>query len=189
MNGQRSGRIHLEVARGTPELGSRAQSLPDRLGRPTNLSNGVRSDWLCSGYLGLPTHRLSNPICPNFPVYDLAPGLLISPLAGALVDRWERRQTMLLSDGIAGVCTLVVALLLLADQLEIWQIYLATAVISICSEFQWLAYSAATTLLVLSHQLGRAAGIVQLAEAAARIVAPFLAGVLLVLVDFVENYD
>lgn len=113
-------------------------------------------------------------------LFTTLPGLLISPLAGALVDRWERRQTMILSDGIAGICTLMLALLLLADQLEIWQIYLATAVISICSEFQWLAYSAATTLLVPPHQLGRAAGMVQLAEAAARIVAPSLAGVLLV---------
>lgn len=87
---------------------------------------------------------------------------------------------MLLSDGIAGVSTLVLASLLLANQLEIWQIYLAMAVSSICSAFQWLAYSAATTLLVPPHQLGRAAGMVQLAEGAAQIVAPALAGVLLV---------
>lgn len=113
-------------------------------------------------------------------LFTSLPGLLASPIAGALVDRWERRQVMLLCDSMAGVTTLVLALLLLANQLQVWQIYLGMAVISVCSSFQWLAYSAATTLLVPHHQLGRANGMVQLAEGLAQIVAPALAGLLLV---------
>jgi MFS family permease len=30
----------------------------------------------------------------------ILPGLVISPLAGALVDRWDRRWTMILSDSV-----------------------------------------------------------------------------------------
>ena len=64
------------------------------------------------------------------------PGIVISPIAGTLVDRWDRRWTMLLGDCGAGLSTLAIALLLLADRLELWHIYLATSVCSTCSAFQ-----------------------------------------------------
>jgi MFS family permease len=99
------------------------------------------------------------------------PGIIISPLAGALVDRWERRWAMILSDSGAGLSTLVIALLLLSNHLEIWHIYIATAVGSIFNAFQWPAYTAAITLLVPKRHLGRASGMTQLGEAVALIAA------------------
>jgi DHA3 family macrolide efflux protein-like MFS transporter len=120
------------------------------------------------------------------------PGIVFSPIAGALVDRWDRRQAMILSDTGAGLCTLSIALLFLAGRLEVWHIYIVLAVSSTFSAFQWPAYSAATTLLVSKENLGRASGMVQLSEAAAQIGAPVLAGALIgviqiqgvILVDF-----
>jgi MFS family permease len=107
------------------------------------------------------------------------PGILFSPIAGALVDRWDRRKAMILSDIGAGVCTLSMALLLMADRLEVWHIYIAMGISSTFSAFQWPAYSAATTLLVPKEHLGRASGMVQTGEAAAQIISPVLAGVLM----------
>ena len=107
------------------------------------------------------------------------PGIIFSPIAGALVDRWDRRKAMILSDIGAGVCTLSMALLLMADRLEVWHIYIAMGISSTFSAFQWPAYSAATTLLVPKEHLGRASGMVQIGEAAAQIISPVLAGVLL----------
>ena len=40
------------------------------------------------------------------------PNILLAPLAGALVDRWDRRWAMILSEGGAGLSTLVLATLL-----------------------------------------------------------------------------
>ena len=80
--------------------------------------------------------------------FTMLPGLLISPLAGALVDRCDRRWVMILSDSIAGMSTLSIALLVATGQLQIWHIYLATTISSLSNAFQWSAYGAATTLLV-----------------------------------------
>lgn len=74
-------------------------------------------------------------------------------------------------------------LLLLAGRLEVWHIYLTNAVSSIFSAFQWPAYSAATTLLVPKKHLGRASGMVQFSEAAARIFSPVLGGLLVVTIQ------
>ena len=88
------------------------------------------------------------------------PAPLLSPVAGALVDRWDRRRTMILSDTIAAVSTLVIALLLTAGGLEIWHIYLLTTVNAASSAFQVPAFSASTTLLVPKRHLVRAGGMV-----------------------------
>ena len=108
-------------------------------------------------------------------VFTSLPGIVFSPIAGALVDRWDRRKAMLLSDLGAGACTLSIVLLLAFDQLETWHIYLIMAISSTFSAFQWPAYSAATSLLVPKEQYGRASGIVQMGEAVAQIAAPVTA--------------
>ena len=121
------------------------------------------------------------------------PLILISPVAGAVVDRWNRRWIMILGDSGAGLSTLVVALLFATGRLEIWHIYLTTAFSSTFSAFQRPAYTSAITQLVPKQHLGRAGGMTQLGEALAQLVAPVLAGFLLVtiqlqgiiLIDFV----
>ena len=108
------------------------------------------------------------------------PNLLVSPFAGALVDRWDRRWVMIMSDTGAGLATLAIAILYMTDNLQVWNIILATAVNSAFSTFQWPAYSAVTTLLVPKEQLGRAGGMVQIGEAISNLVAPAAAGALYV---------
>jgi MFS family permease len=110
------------------------------------------------------------------------PNLLVSPFAGALVDRWDRRWVMIMSDTGAGLATLLVAVLYMTDNLQVWNIILATALNSAFSTFQWPAYSAVTTLLVPKKQLGRASGMVQIGEAMSQLLAPAAAGALFVTV-------
>jgi len=116
-------------------------------------------------------------------LFVMLPSILMSPLAGALVDRWNRRWAMILSDTGAAMSTLAIALLVMTDNLEIWHIYLATAITSTFSAFQWPAYSAAITLLVPKQHFGRASGMTQLAEAVAQLISPVLGGVLLVTIQ------
>ncbi len=108
------------------------------------------------------------------------PGVLFSPVAGALVDRFPRRWMMILSDTGAGLTTVVIFALLLTDNLQIWHIYVANFVASLFGTFQWPAYSAATTMLVPQAQLGRASGMVQMADAIGQLLAPGIAGALFV---------
>lgn len=111
-------------------------------------------------------------------LFTFLPSIVLLPLAGVFVDRWDRRSCMLLSDAGAACSTIAVAFLLFTGQLEVWQIYCAVAVNSTFSAFRWPAYTAATTLLVPKQYLGRANGMLQLGHAASQLVAPVLAGVL-----------
>jgi MFS family permease len=108
------------------------------------------------------------------------PALLLSPFAGALVDRWPRRTAMILSDAGAALGTLAIAVLVATDNLEIWHLYIALSVSGAFGAFQYPAYSAATTLLVPKEHYGRAAGLVQLAGSAGGVLGPFLGAAVLV---------
>lgn len=110
------------------------------------------------------------------------PGLLVAPLAGAIVDRADRRRIMILSDTGSALLTLLIALLLLAGRLEVWHIYLTTIAASIILAFQGPAHAASTPLIVPEEQLGRANGMAQIGGAASQIAAPVLAGALLALI-------
>jgi MFS family permease len=126
-------------------------------------------------------------------LFAVLPSVVVSPLVGALVDRWNRRSVMIFSDSGAAISTLAVALLLLAGRLEIWHIYLATVINATLSVFQRPALSAAMPLIVPKEHLGRANGMVQAVQASGQLISPVLAGVLVgmiqvhgvLLIDFV----
>lgn len=108
------------------------------------------------------------------------PGILISPFAGVLVDRWDRRKVLIFSDLGAALSTFGILLLVMADMLQVWHIYIAVAIISLFGAIQEPASQATVSILVPKERLGRANGMMQIGPAASRIVAPFLAGILLV---------
>jgi MFS transporter, DHA3 family, macrolide efflux protein len=111
------------------------------------------------------------------------PLIIISPLAGVLVDRWNRPWVMILSDFGAALATVAIALLIATNRIEIWHIYLATAISSSFCALQLPAYTAATTLLVPKQHLVRASGMMQLAGSATQLISPVLGGVLLGIIN------
>lgn len=111
------------------------------------------------------------------------PGVLISPLAGALVDRWDRRWVMFWSDVGPGVVTLVYAYLLWQDSLSLWHVYVGVAINAIFSSFQWPAYIAAITMLVERKDYGRVNGMLEFGQAGTSIAAPALAALFLTFMD------
>ena len=110
----------------------------------------------------------------------VAPSIILSPLAGALVDRWNRKLVIILADLAAWVVTLAWLLILLTSgDLELWQIYLGNIVAGAFNALQFPAFSAAVTLLIPKEQYGRASGMLNFAGAASEILAPVFAGALL----------
>lgn len=113
-------------------------------------------------------------------VFGLVPLILLSPVAGALVDRWNRKLVMMLSDLGAGAATIIIFLLYNADSLEIWHLYVAAVFTGAFQTFQWPAYSAAIAMMVPKQQYVRANALYGLAEGASGILAPSLAAALIV---------
>ncbi|MEG4916334.1 MFS transporter [Microcoleus sp. B7-D4] len=116
-------------------------------------------------------------------LFTYLPGTLLSPIAGTLVDCYDRRKVMIASNCGSGLSSLVMAWLFFAGRLETWQIYLALAVVSTCNILLFSAYTAAITLLVPKQHFSRASGLVQLAQAASQILAPMLAGMLVITIQ------
>ncbi len=112
-------------------------------------------------------------------LFIMLPGILIAPIAGAFVDRWNRRVCMIISDCVAMSCTIAIALLVTFGHLEVWHIYLGIALSSIFNTLGNLAYTASISSLVPKQHLGRASGMVQIADATAQLISPILAGVFL----------
>lgn len=111
--------------------------------------------------------------------FSFVPTLLVSPFAGALVDRWNRKFVMMLSDLAAVLSTVVVLLLFSAGNLQIWHLYVTGAFAGAFGAFQFPAYSAAVTTMVSKEQYGRASGMLSTAQFASSIFAPVLAAILL----------
>jgi DHA3 family macrolide efflux protein-like MFS transporter len=112
-------------------------------------------------------------------VFFITPFLLISPIAGVLVDRHNRKMMMMVSDLAAGVATIGILALQALGILEIWHLYATSIVYGLGMAFQWPAYSAAIATMVPKEQLGRANGMMSLIEAGPGVIAPLLAGALL----------
>ena len=114
--------------------------------------------------------------------FFITPLLLLSPVAGALVDRSNRKLMMMLSDLASGLATVAVAILYVSGHLQIWHLYVTGAISGAFQAFQWPAFSAAITLMLPKEQYGRANGMMGLAESGSGILAPILAGALLGLI-------
>jgi len=111
--------------------------------------------------------------------FSFAPLVLVSPVAGALVDRWNRKLTMMLSDLAAGLSTIAVLLLYMSGNLQIWHLYVANAFAAAFQAFQFPAYSAAVTTMVKKEQYGRASGMLSLAQNISGVFSPVAAAILL----------
>ena len=126
-------------------------------------------------------------------LFGSLPRVLLLPVAGSVADRWNRRWLMILGDTGNALATLAIVLLLSFGSLEVWHIYVLSAVGSALGSFQEPAYQASITMLVPKDRLTRANGMVQSAGSLGGILAPPLAGFLfvtiglggIVLIDFV----
>lgn len=95
------------------------------------------------------------------------------------MDRLDRRKVMLFADLGAGVTTVALLGFYLTGNLQIGHLYAAQVLAGIFEAFQGPAYAATTTLLVDKAHYGRIDGLRALAQNSAMVIAPFLAGLLL----------
>lgn len=111
--------------------------------------------------------------------FHITPLLIFSPIAGAIVDRSNRKLMMMISDLGSGIATIGVLILFSTGQLELWHLFAANAITGIFQTFQWPAYSAAITMIVPKKHYARAHAMNELAGNTSGIFAPLLAGALL----------
>jgi MFS family permease len=90
---------------------------------------------------------------------------------------------MVFGDLGATLGLLFIFLMMLNGDIELWHIYLGIAISSIFSAFQEPAYKAMVTDLLPENLYAKASGLMQLASSAQYLISPFLAGILLSVID------
>jgi MFS family permease len=111
------------------------------------------------------------------------PPFLLKPYGGILADRYDRRLMMVAGDLGATLGLLFIFFMMLKGNIQLWQIYLGIAISSVFSAFQEPAYKALITDLLPEEQYAKASGLMQLASSAQYLISPFLAGILLAMID------
>jgi MFS transporter, DHA3 family, macrolide efflux protein len=109
----------------------------------------------------------------------LLPQIFLGPIAGALIDRWNRRLVLIISDGAIAFFTLGLGVLFLLGREQIWQIYVIMFIRSLGGAFHWPTMQASTSLMAPDDQLARIAGLNQTLQGAMSIVAPPVGAILL----------
>jgi MFS family permease len=103
------------------------------------------------------------------------PGLLLGPVAGVFIDRWDRRKVMIAADVIRGLLVLIMLSIRSADQ--IWVYYLVGFLMSCTSQFFFPARNAVLPLLVQdADDLLAANGLMQIVQTVGFLAGPALAG-------------
>ena len=110
----------------------------------------------------------------------IVPQILVSPFAGALVDRWSRRRVMIVSDTLSALAIVVLASLWTIGVVEFVHVFAVMAVRSTLGSFQWPALQASASLMVPTEHLSRVNGMYQALQGLAKIAAPAMGAVLLV---------
>lgn len=109
----------------------------------------------------------------------LLPQVILGPFAGTLVDRWNRRLTMIIADGLITLATIGLAVLFALDIVQIWQVYTLLFIRSVCGGFHWPAMQASTTLMVPKEHLTRIQGLNQMLQGGMSIISAPLGALLL----------
>ena len=109
-------------------------------------------------------------------LFSFAPGVILSPIAGVIVDRVSRKLVMIVSDLAAGLSTIALLILHLTGNLEIWHLMAAGFFAAAFESFQFPAYSAAISTMVDKKHYARANALLGLAASASGIIAPMAAG-------------
>jgi MFS family permease len=110
------------------------------------------------------------------------PTLFLSPLAGVLADRWDRRRILLFTQVLAMIQALLLAFLVLGEQVEVWHILCLSLFLGVVSAFDIPArQSLVVSLIERREDLGNAIALNSFMFNGARLVGPSAAGFMIAL--------
>ena len=111
------------------------------------------------------------------------PVLLLSPLAGVLADRYDRRLLMMLGDGLSAIGPIYILVCMMTGGAALYQICIGVFVSAVFSSLLEPAYRATVTDLLTKEEYSKAGGMVSIAGSARYLVSPLIAGLLLSVSD------
>lgn len=107
-----------------------------------------------------------------------APYVVMSILAGALTDKFDKKKTMLICDALAALGTILVFVLYKADLLAVWHLYAINALSGLMNTVQQPASEVAYTLIVPKEYYQKTSGLQSLSRSLISIGSPLIASAL-----------
>jgi MFS family permease len=104
------------------------------------------------------------------------PAIALGSIAGVFVDRWDRKRTLVIANGLLAIALLPILLVVSVDR--IWIVYAVAAVESALEQFVSPAVNALIPLLAKDERLVAANSLNALSSNLARLVGPALGGVI-----------
>ena len=104
-----------------------------------------------------------------------APHVIMSIFAGAISDRYDKKNTMLVCDALAAFTTILVFVLYRTDALSIWHLYAINAFSGLMNTVQQPASEVAYTLIVPKEEYQRTSGLQSLSRSLISIGNPLIA--------------
>ncbi len=114
---------------------------------------------------------------------SMLPKILISPFAGNLVDRLNKKMLVVASDTISGLVMLTLFFLTGNQSLSLPMIYSATVIMSILIVFLNTAFSASYATIVSKNNIIKINSYQQTLDAFIQFVSPILGGIIYAIID------
>ncbi len=112
-------------------------------------------------------------------LFATLPLVFLGPLAGVLIDRWNRRAVMIVSDGLIAILSLGIAVLFWTGAIQVWHVYVLMLAREIGGVFHWPAMQTTTALMVPQQHLARVNGVNQAMYGGLNILGPAVGALLL----------
>ena len=112
-------------------------------------------------------------------IVGIAPQVVLGPFVGPLVDRWNRRWTMIIADGAVALATAALAVLFWLGLAETWHVYVILFVRAVGGTFHGPAMTASTGLMVPEAYLTRVQGLNQMLNGGMSVISAPLGALLL----------
>jgi len=112
-----------------------------------------------------------------------ASSFISAPVAGFMADRMDRRWATIFAEAMSCVGALAVGLLVVAGQVELWQLYSLTILMGTSRGFSFTSRQALLYDVVGPEHLASAVGLNSVAANVARIMAPLVGGTVIGALD------
>lgn len=107
------------------------------------------------------------------------PTVFIAPIAGAWADRHDRKRTMFVADLLNALVSLILMVLVMSHQLELWSLVVITVLTACLGAFHGSAFDTSYAMLVPEAQLPRANGMMQTIGALSGLISPAIAAIII----------
>lgn len=107
--------------------------------------------------------------------FIFAPRALVSIFIGKFIDKYSKKNIIVITDTISALCTLVVVILMFTNRLTINHKYIINVILGIMEGIQFPASAVAIGILVPKHKYGKIGGLISITENLNTVLFPMLA--------------